>query len=91
MTDRYLTKSRFKLARECPAKLFYTGKKDEYADQKIEDSFLEALAKGGYQVGELAKCYYPGGYNIDTLDYEEALAQTNELLKREKVIIYKPL
>jgi len=52
---------------------------------------LEALAKGGYQVGELAKCYYPGGYNIDTLDYEEALAQTNELLKREKVIIYKPL
>jgi hypothetical protein len=48
---RLLTKSRFKLALECPTKLFYTGKK-EYPDKKIEDPFLEALAKGGFQVGE---------------------------------------
>ena len=89
MNQRYLTKSRFKLAQECPAKLFYTGKKEEYADQKIEDSFLEALAEGGYQVGELAKCYYPGGHNISTLDYEDALKQTNELLKLEKVVIFE--
>jgi hypothetical protein len=27
---RYLTKSRFKLAMECPTKLFYTGKSGEY-------------------------------------------------------------
>lgn len=88
MKVRYLTKSRFKLARECPAKLFYT-RKDEYADKKIEDSFLEALAKGGYQVGELAKCYYPGGHNIASLDYEEALKETNELLEREQVTIFE--
>lgn len=73
---RYLTKSRFKLATECPTKLFYTGK-SEYANQNLDDSFLLALADGGFQVGELAKCYFPGGHDIKTLDYDEALADTN--------------
>ena len=86
---RYLTKSRFKLGIECPTKLFYTGKK-EYPDQKMDDSFLAALAEGGYQVGELAKQYFPNGYDITTLDYEEAEKQTNDLLKNENVIIYEP-
>ena len=57
-TTRYLTKSGFKLAAECPRKLFYTGKQD-YVDRSIEDSFLAALAEGGYQVGELACLQYP--------------------------------
>ena len=86
---RYLTKSRFKLGIECPTKLFYTAKK-EYLDKKMDDSFLAALAEGGYQVGELAKYYYPNGHDITTLDYEEAEKQTNELLKQENVIIYEP-
>lgn len=88
MKTRYLTKSRFKLARECPAKLFYT-RKAEYADKKIEDSFLEALAEGGFQVGELSKCYYLGGHDIKSLDYEEALDETNELLKLDEVVIFE--
>lgn len=86
---RYLTKSRFKLGTECPTKLYYTGKK-EYPDQKMDDSFLAALAEGGFQVGELAKCYFPNGHDITTLDYTEAEAQTQELLKQENVIIYEP-
>ena len=45
---RYLTKSRFKLAMECPAKLFYTGKDNEYKNTKGDDEFLESLAEGGY-------------------------------------------
>ena len=53
---RYLTKSRFKLAAECPTKLFYTGK-SEYANQNLDDSFLLALADGGFQV-DLPQCYY---------------------------------
>lgn len=82
---RYLTKSRFKLALECVTKLYYTGKKHEYADQNLSDPFLEALAKGGFQVGELAKYYFSNnpaeeGITIDTLDYEEALRLTNEKL-----------
>ncbi len=50
MKPRHLTKSRFKLAVECPTKLFYTSKKN-YRDLKQEDSFLQALADGGFQVG----------------------------------------
>ncbi len=88
MKPRYLTKSRFKLAMECPTKLFYTGKK-EYVDNKLEDPFLEALAEGGFQVGELATAYYPGGTNIDTLDYDQALNETNELLKQDNCVIYE--
>jgi hypothetical protein len=88
-SPRYLTKSRFKLGKDCPTKLFYTNKK-EYPNQNMDDPFLEALADGGYQVGELAKCYYPDGVDVSTLDYEEALRQTNELLKNENVVIFEP-
>ncbi len=86
---RYLTKSRFKLGLECPTKLYFTKKK-EYLDQKMDDPFLAALAEGGYQVGELAKLYFPNGHDITTLDYENAEAQTLELLKQDEVIIYEP-
>ena len=88
MQQRYLTKSRFKLAMECSTKIYYDGK-HEYANQKIEDPFLLALADGGFQVGELAKHYFPGGYEINSKDYGEALCQTNELLKQDNVIIYE--
>ncbi|WP_297099327.1 DUF2779 domain-containing protein [uncultured Draconibacterium sp.] len=85
---RYLTKSRFKLAEECPTKLYYTRKK-EYPDKSVEDPFLAALAEGGFQVGELAKCYFPGGIDIKSLDYNEVLEQTNALLTNENAIIYE--
>lgn len=85
---RYLTKSRFKIGLECPTKLYYT-KKNEYPDKKIDDSFLVALAKGGFQVGELAKLYFPGGINVDSLDYESSLEHTARLLEQESVIIYE--
>lgn len=88
MNPRSLTKSRFKLACECPTKLYYTGKR-EYANQSLSDPFLQALAEGGYQVGELAKLYHPGGKDIDTLDYQEALARTNALLAEENATIYE--
>lgn len=89
MKARYLTKTRFKLGLECPTKLSYTSNK-QYPNQKLDDAFLEALAEGGFQVGELAKCYYPGGQDVSTLDYDEAEKQTLELLKLDKVIIFEP-
>ena len=88
MTERYFTKSRFKLAIECPTKLYYTGKK-EYANNSLDNPFLEALAEGGFQVGELAKYYYPSGHTIHTLDYQEALQQTNILLEQDNITIYE--
>ena len=86
--ERYLTKSRFKMALECPTKLFYTGKK-EYKDTKLDDGFLMALAEGGFQVGELVKLYYPEGINIDQIDHNEALQMTEELLQRENVTLFE--
>ncbi|TPH15866.1 DUF2779 domain-containing protein [Litorilituus lipolyticus] len=86
---RYLTKSRFKMATECPTKLYYTGK-NEYPNTMLDDPFLAALADGGHQVGELAKQYYPNGFDITTLDYSQAEKQTLELLKLEEVVIFEP-
>ena len=40
MHTRFLTKSRFQLAIECPAKLFYQGK-PEYSNHKLKDTFLK--------------------------------------------------
>lgn len=89
MKPRYLTKSRFKLALECPTKLFYTSKSD-YANSKLDDAFLNSLAEGGYQVGELAKAYYSPGHNIDTLDYKEAESLTKDLLIQQNITIFEP-
>lgn len=86
---RYLTKSRFKLALECPTKLFYTKKSDEYADSKLDDPFLKTLADGGFQAGELAKCYYPGGTEIEGFDYDKTWEETHEHLKQREVILYE--
>ena len=87
---RYLTKSRFKLAVECPRKLFYTGKKDIYQDTMAEDSFLEMLAEGGYQVGALAKLRYPEGIEIRETDHAAAEADTMKLLARDRVVLFEP-
>lgn len=90
MSERLLTKSRFKLALSCPNKLFYTRKK-EYANRIIEDPFLEALAQGGFQVEELARLSYPEGILIEhnDWDYDALVAQTNALLERENVVIFE--
>ncbi|MBC2653607.1 DUF2779 domain-containing protein [Novosphingobium aerophilum] len=86
---RYLTKSRFKLAAECPRKLTYTGK-PEYRNTKQDDTFLQSLADGGFQVGELAKRLYPGGIEVTDKGNAEALAETAELLKRDTVTLFEP-
>jgi len=85
---RYLTKSRFKLALDCPAKLFYTGN-PQYPDKSQDDAFLEALAEGGFQVGALAKCYYPDGIEVSERGYDIPLQRTQELLTQDNVTIFE--
>jgi hypothetical protein len=87
---RYLTKSRFKMAVECPRKLYYAGKKNVYRDNKQEDTFLQALADGGFQVGELAKCLYPDGIEVLAKVNADALAETAEKMKQENVTLFEP-
>src|SRR5690606_31626834 len=91
--SRYLTKSRFKLSLECPTKLFYT-KKEEYPDQKKLDLFLIELAKGGIQIGELAKFYFCDGpvkeqitVTAEAFEYETALKDTQTRLQQPGTVV----
>jgi len=91
---RYLTKSRFKLGLECPTKMFYNIHSSVYHDEKSDNDFLQALAKGGFQVGELAKLYYSDlpnthVYDIDTIDLDEAIKRTEEALVNDEVVIFE--
>ncbi len=88
-SPRYFTKSLFKIACECETKLYY-AKKKKYANAKLNDAFLEALAEGGYQVGALAKCYYPEAIDLsDYTGYDKPLTKTTVLLKNDSVIIFE--
>lgn len=80
MPQRLFTKSAFKQALNCPASLYYYRNPDLYANQQLDDEFLESLAEGGFQVGEAAKVYYgiPEKDTIGALGYEEALAETRK-------------
>ena len=92
ITPRYLTKSRFKLALECPTKLHYAVEANGYFDKNKNNDFLQALADGGNQVGELAKFkYHPNpigeGITIEPLGYELALQQTKTKLSQSGRVV----
>ena len=87
---KYLTKSAFKIALSCPHKLYYYGRPDEYENANANDEFLESLAEGGFQVGELAKIYcdVPDDCDLkDILGHEESIKRTQELVQRDQVNI----
>jgi len=58
---------------------------------RMDDPFLEKLAEGGYQVGELAKCMHPGGIDVVSLDAAEAIAETTALLQQDNVVIFEAI
>ena len=89
MPPRYLTKSRFTLAVECPTKLYFADKPTEYKNLKSEDSFLQMLADGGFQVGALAKLHYPEGVEVTSKDHASAEQETRDLLKRDHVTLFE--
>ena len=88
-----LSKSKFKQGLECPNKLFYSQNKNEFNNLKQDDTFLQALASGGFQIGEYACLQYPDGIPIDSpgevYDYQELADQTSELLKKENVVLFE--
>lgn len=89
-SSRLLTKSAFKIALSCPHKLYYYGRPDEYENANANDEFLESLAEGGFQVGELAKIYcdVPDDCDLkDIMGHEESLQRTQELMQRDQVNI----
>ncbi len=88
MKEKYLTKSRFKEGLECLTKLYYTGKINEYANQKIDDPFLQALADGGHQVGMLALYLFSDDpvaekTLVHGTNYETTLKETKQRFEKE--------
>ena len=87
-----LTKSRFKLALECPTKVYYSLDR-RYVNTKQEDEFLQALADGGFQVGALAKAMYEAedteAVEVTAEKEDEQVRETAALLARENVTIFE--
>ncbi len=88
---RVLSKSRFKIGLECPNKLFYNGKPEEYVNNKVDDSFMAALAQGGFQVEALARMQYPDGIFIgaEHFEYKKAADLTQAALQQENVTLFE--
>lgn len=79
-----LSKSDFKIARQCITKLYY--KKKKYPSGSDSDPFMELLAEGGYMVGKLAQLLYPG---VTLEKMEGAEEQTRQLLQQENACIHE--
>ncbi len=83
----YLSKSDFKVARTCPTKLYY--KKLGYPTTLDNDPYMTLLADGGFMVGKLAQLQYPEGVLVSTLDPRQAVRETEQLLRRDRVTIFE--
>jgi hypothetical protein len=84
--NNHLSKSDYKVARECPTKLYY--KKLGYPSTKESNDYLKMLAEGGYMVGKMAQLMYPEGIEISS---DNALEETLEYLKQDTITLFEPL
>lgn len=87
-----LTKSKYKIGLQCPTRLYYNNNKNLFDNQSVDNPFLEALADGGFQVGELAKflfCQDPKGegITIESKDRLSVLEETANKLLSDNCII----
>ena len=73
-----ISKGRFVSAGECATKLYYKCHPEKYFDSGNESDFMKALAEGGFQVGELAKLYYPGAIDHSELKPEDSWRKLQE-------------
>lgn len=85
---RLLSKSDYKLARTCEAKLYF--RENRYPDNHESDPYLQMLAWGGYMVEALAKARYAGGIQLEYgADQAQECARTLELLARDEVTLFE--
>ncbi|MCB9030534.1 MAG: DUF2779 domain-containing protein [Deltaproteobacteria bacterium] len=90
MSKNLLTKTDYKVARECPTKLYYT--KQKYNSKISGNDYLEFLKEGGHIVGEMARVIHPGGIYIGMADgVEAALAKTALEMDKEQVTLFEPV
>jgi hypothetical protein len=88
VSTRTLSKSDFKLARGCDAKLFF--RENAYPDNRDMNPYLALLAEGGYMVEALAKAKYVDGVQ---LEYGRGVAddyqRTSDQLGRDQVTLFE--
>lgn len=85
---RTLSKSDFKLARSCAAKLYF--REHGYPDTRDADDYLALLAEGGYMVEALAKARYQGGVQLEYgRDVAADFARTLEALQGDTVTLFE--
>lgn len=90
MQARTLSKSDFKLARSCDAKLYF--RENGYPDTRDSNPYLALLAEGGYMVEALAKARHLDGIQLDYrrgTSVADAFAQTIEHLTKENVTLFE--
>ena len=76
---------------ECPTKLFYTRKNEEYNNTKGDNEFLESLAEGGFQVGKMAMLLYPDGIEIKAKSNRTSLSETSDLIQsHDQIVLFEP-
>ena len=92
MPKSTLSKSRFKLAVECPTKAYYS-RHSRYVNSRDNDDFLQALADGGFQIGELARQMAliadPSSVEVEARDESTQIAETQSLLSRTQVTVFE--
>lgn len=81
-----LSKSDYKLGRDCLKKLWY--KKNVYPSNDEGNDYLDMLADGGYMIGKMATLLFPEGIEIEG-SQDEALKRTQELLKQDQVTLFE--
>lgn len=79
----HLSKSDFKTARDCPAKLYY--KKLRYPSTLSENDYLRYLADGGFMVEKVAQLLFPQGR-----EFPFALGQTREAAEATRAWLEGP-
>lgn len=80
-----LSKTDYKIAQECPTKLYYRVCK--YPSTKDDDEFMELLAQGGYMIGAIASLLFPDAILIDEPDHGKAIELTQNYLREENVTL----
>ena len=84
----YLSKSDFKIARQCRTKLWY--KKQKYPSAKEIDPYMKLLADGGFMIGKLAQVLHPEGQEVDTGSLQGDIEETDRLLETEIITLFEP-
>ncbi|HNM38597.1 MAG TPA: hypothetical protein PKI33_16110, partial [Anaerolineales bacterium] len=80
-----ISKTDYKVARSCAAKLYY--RMNKYPSSKDGDEYIELLAEGGYMIGAIASLLFEDAVLVDEPDHDQAVALTQEYFKHENIIL----